>query len=310
MTMFNGYIMVDWSAANSRTTGKDSIWVAELMGNVNDVILTNYPTRSCFRKYLKGKMEEATENNKRLLIGFDFPFGYPANAYGKFSFKDCDDWKGLWKLISTNIKDNIKNYANKNNRFYVASDFNKCFPDNKRPFWGHPTGTNHDGQYPYLENNPPQVYDDNFLSEFRIIEKTLGNQHNINPKSVWQLFCGVTVGGQTLMGIPTLQKVKDHKEIDCVIWPFENIDDKTKHVIAEIYPSIWDTQGDHDINDANQVYTVAKNIAYLDETNLLQKFLNAPFDYERDNKINEGDIIKKEGWILGVDETGNPAQCH
>ncbi len=305
MTMFNGYIMVDWSAASSRTTGKDSIWVAELIGNVNNVILTNYPTRSCFLKYLKGKMEEATKNKKRLLIGFDFPFGYPANAYGKFIFKDCNDWKDLWKLISTNIKDDIKNYKNWNNRFYVASDFNKCFPDNKGPFWGHPTGKNHDGQYPYLENEKPKIYSEKLISEFRLVEKKLGEKTGKQAKSVWQLFCGVTVGSQTLMGIPILNKL--HKEFDCAVWPFDliNEDPKKQFVLAEIYPSIWRRQKKHPIKDADQVYTVAKNIAYLDETNTLKNLLQAPHIHSK-----KDDIIKKEGWILGVDKNGIPAQCH
>ncbi len=288
--------MVDWSANNRPIMGENSIWLAWLERG-QQVKFFNPDTRT---KTLK-KITELLNNKGRTIVGFDFPFGYPYDSYDGFG---CKNWKDLWKLINTNIKDDINNYENCNNRFKVASDFNKCFPDNKGPFWGHPTGEKHAGQYPYLENNPPQVYDDNFLSEFRIIERTLGNQHNINPKSVWQLFCGVTVGGQTLMGIPTLQKLKECKKLDCVIWPFENIDDKTKHVIAEIYPSIWDVQGDHDINDANQVYTVAKNIAYLDETNTLKNLLQAPHIHSK-----KDDIIKKEGWILGVDETGNPAQC-
>ncbi len=311
MTMFNGYIMVDWSAANVSAPENESpnaIWTACWIDG------KSYPpryhrTRLAVFDYLTLIMKATKEKGQRLLIGLDFAFGYPADSYGKFCFKDCDDWKDLWKLISTNIKDNIKNYENWNNRFYVASDFNKCFPDNNGPFWGRPTDEKNKDKYPYLKNNPSQGYGNTLPSEFRHVENAVRNPPRILPKSVWHLFDNFPVGGQTLMGIPTLHKLKECKKLDCVIWPFENIDDKDKHVIAEIYPSIWDIQGDHPIRDANQVYTVAKNIAYLDENELLQKFLNAPFDYERDNKINEGDIIKKEGWMLGIDENGRPAKC-
>ena len=312
MTMFDGYIMVDWSAANSRTTGKDSIWVAELMENVNDVILTNYPTRSCFRKYLKGKMEEATENNKRLLIGFDFPFGYPYDSYDGFG---CKNWTELCQLIDTEIDDNDNN---ENNRFAAAGKLNntrfgKLFENNNKhgPFWGHHRSNCFEG----LPFNTQEGYNRNLKAgqklpeKFRCVEKEIikqnrknkkiKKQRTITPLSVWKLFHGASVGGQTLMGIPTLQTLKQRG--DCCVWPFQNLD-KTKHVIAEIYPSIWDIQGDHNINDANQVYTVAKNIAYLDKNKRLQDFLNAPDAYDKN-------IIKKEGWILGVDKNGIPAQC-
>ncbi len=301
MTMFNGYIMVDWSAANTPAPENESpnaIWTACWING------KSYPpryhrTRLAVFDYLTLIMKATKEKGQRLLIGFDFPFGYPFDSYNGLG---CSDWLELWNLIYNRIEDSP---YNKNNRFEVADGLNTLFKSDG-PFWGYPeTHT-----YKNLHNQAPQDYGKTLPTEFRHVEKLVKDPPRINPKSVWQLFCGVTVGSQTLMGIPTLQKLKEHKEIDCVIWPFENIDDKNKHVIAEIYPSIWDIQGDHDINDANQVYTVAKNIAYLDENELLQKFLNAPFDYERDNKINEGDIIKKEGWILGVDKNGTPAQCH
>ncbi len=292
--------MVDWSSLGRPSPvreSKDAIWTACWING------KSYPpryhrTRLAVFDYLTEKMK----NEKRLLIGFDFPFGYPYDSYNEFG---RSDWKDLWKLISTNIKDDIDNCKNKNNRFDVANKLNSLFAG-EGPFWGHHFSPNN---FLHLKQKPTlQDYDNKLPSKFRHIEKILGNQHGINPSPVWGLFGQGSVGSQSLVGIPKVNKL--HNESNCVVWPFENIDDENKHVIAEIYPSIWDIQGDHDINDANQVYTVAKNIAYLDENKLLQKFLNAPFDYERDNKINEGDIIKKEGWILGVDKNGRPAKCH
>ena len=298
MTLFHGYIMVDWSAANVSAPENESsnaIWTACWING------KSYPpryhrTRTDFFDYLTLIMKATKEKGQRLLIGFDFPFGYPFDSYNGLG---CSDWKDLWKLINTNIKDDIDNRKNKNNRFEVADGLNTLF-ESDGPFWGYPeTHT-----YKHLHNQAPQDYGKTLPTEFRHVEKLLEKQPRINPKSVWKLFCGVTVGSQTLMGIPTLQKLKEHKEIDCVVWPFENIDDKDKHVIAEIYPSIWHAENRYPIRDANQVYTVAKNIAYLDETNTLKNLLQAPHIHSK-----KDDIIKKEGWILGVDKNGNPAQC-
>ncbi len=301
MTMFNGYIMVDWSAANSRTTGADSIWVAELLGDLTQIKLMNYPTRTCVRKYLKSIMKEATEKNHRLLIGFDFPFGYPANAYSKFCFKDYNNWYSLSQFIHDKITDTDKN---KNNRFDVASDFNKCFPDNNGPFWGRPTDKKNKDKYPYLKNENPKIYNEKLISEFRHVEDKLKEQTGKQAKSVWQLFSGVTVGSQTLMGIPTLHKLK--KYTNCAIWPFESIDNKSKHVIAEIYPSIWKSKEEDKRNlglvkDAGQVKTVVEQIFCHDRDDSLQDLFNAPNSYGEN-------ITEKEGWILGVDETGKPAK--
>ena len=301
MTMFDNYLMVDWSANNRPIMGENSIWLAWLERG-QQVKFFNPDTRT---KTLK-KITELLNNKGRTIVGFDFPFGYPYDSYDGFG---CKNWKDLWKLINTNIKDDINNYENCNNRFKVASDFNKCFPDNKGPFWGHPTGEKHAGKYPYLKNIYPKDYGNTLPCEFRIIEEKLRNQTNINPKPVWKLFNppnvnGPTVGSQTLMGIPIVNKLRE--ELDCSVWPFEKInqDPKKQFVLAEIYPSIWDTQDDHDINDANQVYTVAKNIACLDKNDTLKNLLQAPHRHPRKN-----DIIKKEGWILGVDKNGIPAQC-
>ncbi len=294
MTMFNGYIMVDWSAANRPTTGANSIWVAELIGGKKNI--ENFSTREETYDYLIDIISK-TKEKQRLLIGLDFAFGYPADAYDKFNCENKNvknkNWKYLWTLISAQITDN---HRNKNNRFEVAGKLNTHFKGGN-PFWGHNVAHNFNN---LVNNPPPENYGIVLPREKRCIDTLT------NGKSVWNIYNPGSVGSQTLMGIPTLQKLKERG--DCCVWPFQDLDE-TKHVIAEIYPSIWDIQGDHDINDANQAYTVAKNIAYLDKNELLQNFLNAPFDYERDNKINEGDITKKEGWMLGIDENGRPAKC-
>ncbi len=295
MTMFDNYLMVDWSANKDPIMGENSIWLSLIeKGEFIDLEFPNPCTRYLACKVI-GDILKKTEG--RTLVGFDFPFGYPADSYDGFR---RNNWAELWDLISKEIDDKPNN---NNNRFKVAGDLNSYF-DGNGPFWGQHQA--HD--FPNLEHGaPPEGYDGDLPSEFRHIEKLLAKLPAINPKPVWQLFGNGSVGSQTLVGIPKVNKLR--KELNCAIWPFENIDDSSKHVIAEIFPSIWKITETGQTKDEKQVKTVAKNIAYLDETELLQKFLDAPFDYERNNKINEGDIIKKEGWILGVDENGNPAQC-
>ena len=295
--------MVDWSAANSRTTGKDSIWVAEWMRDSKYIILTNYPTREEAYNYLTGIMDKASKNKNRLLIGFDFAFGYPADAYDKFKCKDknvkCKNWEYLWTLISTRITDN---HRNKNNRFEIANKLNLYFTG-VGPFWRHPNpNDNRFGNLPYYQ---PDGYDDWLPSEFRLVEDLVGNQPRINPSSVWELYNPGSVGSQVLMGIPTLQKLKERKKgEDCIFWPFQDLD-KNKHVIAEIYPSIWDEEYRNIglVKDAGQVKTVVQQLSCHDEKGDLKNLLNEPYKHDKKDIITE-----KEGWILGLDETGKPAE--
>ena len=292
MTMFDGYIMVDWSATNKPTPLRESenaIWTAHWINNESNKP-EYHRTRVKAYNYLINLLDtidKASKNKQRLLIGFDFAFGYPYDSYDGFG---CKDWEKLWKLINTEINDSDKN---ENNRFIAGGILNKKFK-NKRPFWGHPPPENN--RFDGLSYRKPKGYGDTLPSEFRIIEKMTRG-----ASSVWQLFGAGCVGSQTLMGIHYLQKLRECT--DCAIWPFEDINNN-KHVIAEIYPSIWHPENHYPIKDANQVYTVAKNIANFDKHGTLKNLLQAPHRHSRHD-----DITKKEGWMLGVDETGKIIQC-
>ncbi len=291
--MFDGYIMVDWSSSKDPIMGENSIWLSLIeKGKFIDLEFPNPCTRYLAYKVI-GDILKKTEG--RTLVGFDFPFGYPANSYDGFR---RNNWADLWDLISKEIDDKPNN---NNNRFKVAGDLNSYF-DGNGPFWGqHQTY-----DFPNLGHSaPPEGYDGDLPSKFRHIEKLLAKLPTINPQPVWKLFGKGSVGSQTLVGIPTLHKLKECKKINCLVWPFENIDDSSKHVIAEIFPSIWKITETGQTKDEKQVKTVAKKLACLDNNGKLESLLKAPHIHSK-----KDDIINKEGWILGVDKNGNPAQCH
>lgn len=74
--MFDRYIIVDWSASNSPKTGKDSIWICDL-GEAGDPVSTNPSTRRQAEEQLRELLIKAADRGERVLIGFDFPYGYP-----------------------------------------------------------------------------------------------------------------------------------------------------------------------------------------------------------------------------------------
>ncbi len=300
MTMFDNYLMVDWSASmDLNNTGENSIWLAWVKKN-EQIKFFNPRNRS-------EALEEITELlnvSGRTIVGFDFPFGYPADSYSNFGF---DNWCKLWEFIHDEIMDE----GNERNRFEVAGKINNtCFGnlfennnEHHGPFWGHPNPNNN--RFEGLPFNTQEYYNINLKADktlpeqFRTIEKLTKG-----AKSVWQLYGSGSVGSQVLLGIPVVNILR--KNFNCAIWPFESIDDRNKHVIVEIYPSIWKSKEEDKRNlglvkDAGQVKTVVEQIFCHDRDDSLQDLFNAPNSYGEN-------ITEKEGWILGVDETGKPAK--
>ena len=79
VTLFDGYVAVDWSANGSPKQGRDSIWLAA-RGWGGTEAPENPPTRSEAVARIEALMRRATAAGRRLLFGFDFPFGYPAGT--------------------------------------------------------------------------------------------------------------------------------------------------------------------------------------------------------------------------------------
>ena len=79
MTLFDRYIAVDWSAANERRTGKDSIWVAE-RGPEGARLSLNPSTRAEATSLVIERLKAARAAGERVMVGFDFVFGYPRGA--------------------------------------------------------------------------------------------------------------------------------------------------------------------------------------------------------------------------------------
>jgi hypothetical protein len=79
MPLFDRYIAVDWSAANAPKRGKDSIWIGEF-GPEGRVPSQNPPTRHAAMEEIVARLLGARRRGERVMLGFDFVFGYPRGA--------------------------------------------------------------------------------------------------------------------------------------------------------------------------------------------------------------------------------------
>ncbi len=285
MPLFDCYMAVDWSASNSPKTGKDSIWVTGCSQNYN-IPPRNISTRHEVVSFIKDHVKASRAVGERLIIGFDFAFGYPS---GFAKILGGEDWQFVWRKIYDLIEDSPKN---KSNRFDVATKLNRLVGQADGPFWGHP----HQHSYSSLGPKKPITPFQNF-SEFRIVESRARGS-----KSVWQLAYNGAVGSQTLLGIAALESLRRDPEIgsQIAIWPFETdfASNMSKPIIfAEIYPSSHEDieTMPQKVLDAQQVAKIVQDFKNWDATDELGEKLSVK-NLSRDNREA---VLREEGWIVG-----------
>ena len=278
MPVFDGYVAVDWSANAQPKRGRNSIWIA-VCDTDGPPQCENPRTREAAMERIQTLLDEATAKCRRLLCGFDFPFGYPEHTAQKLT--GYGGWEAVWERIAEVIQDCPNNG---NNSFAAAARLNQAF-DSEGPFWGH-------GQNPVPGipgSRPEDVWGMNLLPRLRYSECLIPQ-----AKEVWRLFGQGTVGRQALTGIARLQRLRCGRD-DVQVWPFETLGEGRSHVLAEIYPSLIVHCPNHATKDEGQVEAVAVTLRELDRSGDLQEYLQAP-------NAMPARVIAEEGLILGMQD--------
>jgi precorrin-8X/cobalt-precorrin-8 methylmutase len=284
MPLFDRYVVVDWSANNSPKKGKDSIWIADASQDGLPT-LSNPATRHEAMARVSEIIAEVLDAGKRVLIGFDFAFGYPSDA----AFLPGEGrWNDVWTWLGEHVRDDE---ANVSNRFEIAGQLNQMC-GMVGPFWGHPA--QHVGRYDGLGANKPEA------QLHRVREKRHVEKFATNAQSVWKLAYTGSVGSQTLLGVAALQKLRKRFAADALaIWPFETnfAENLSRPVtVAEIYPSYFSVSPRHgETMDEAQVRTLATGFAERDAAGGLGAWLDGPKD-----EVMRRDALEREGWIVGV----------
>ena len=298
--LFDAYVMVDWSAASSPKTGKDSVWIGVLKRDTRFRLAFeafNPPTRAAAETKVREVLADLRRRGERALIGFDFALGYPSNTAATLKLKE-PTWAGMWSFLASNVADKADNT---NNRFAVAAKMNRLMTDEARPFWGAPA---RDTQR-WLQSTRPETHGGDLPPLFRRAELATQSGGK-GAKSVWQIFGNGTVGSQAIVGIPMVKRLADELGDKALVWPFqtgwraltpEDVTGK-EAVIVEVYPSLHNARVDPgEVPDRAQVRATAEHFARLDEASKLGAAFAAP--KEATPEI-VAEVEREEGWILGV----------
>ena len=299
MTLFDAYLMVDWSAEARPKLGRDSIWLAlaeRSSRGLRLAVLENVPTRQGARARIADLLVEQAARGRRTLAGFDFPFGYPEGTASALGLKGAP-WQATWDRLAALVDDGADNA---NNRFAVADRLNAAMGQPAGPFWGHPQGR----RFGHLAMTRPP-YDG-------LAEKRIGERYISGPQPVWKLAGAGSVGSQALTGIPVVRLLRRDRRLKdlCRVWPFEtglallDAEATRRHpvTLAEIYPSLVAPRARGEaVKDALQVQAIAGHFARLDEAGELAAMFAGADDLSAAERAT---VEREEGWVLGVDRPG------
>jgi hypothetical protein len=224
MRLFDAYLAVDWSSRSKASPARptrDALWVGEatVMDDVGtlDINESYWSTRKACMDHTRSRLLHHTRRGHRVLIGFDFAYGYPSGYAAALGLAgDAPPWRLIWDELSRLIKDDENNH---NNRFEVAAELNaNCGGIEIGPMWGCPTSKTLPNLRPKSPKYPFVTRSGIALERLRWADKATAG---VQP--VWKLFGVGSVGGQCMVGIPAVRSLRDDPELGRFsrVWPFE-----------------------------------------------------------------------------------------
>lgn len=271
MTRFDTIAILDWSSGKDTgpTPRKDAIWLG-ITRDGTGAEPEYIRNRMDAENRLATLIQNECAAGRRLLVGFDFPFGFPA-GFAKALTGTADPF-AVWEWLATRIEDS----ARSNNRFELAARINAVFPGTG-PFW-----------FNGLKQDIPGLPRRDTRDGHGLPEKRQCDLAAKGAFSCWQMGGAGAVGGQVLTGLPMLHRLRERFTGQVAVWPFEP--PNAPVVFAEIWPglinpAVKEAEAAGGIRDAHQVRLLARALSGLPETELADMLdVRAP----------------EEGWILGL----------
>ena len=298
--LFDSYVIVDWSAASKPSTGSDSIWIGVLSPDARLKLAFkshNPATRAEALKMLEDILGRALHRGDRVLLGFDFSLGFPAGTASALGLEG-PPWRAIRQFLLKEMKDKPDN---SNNRFPLAARMNRLMSGGPFPFWG----CSKKDELTTLSQKKSREHGSGEVAEFRLAEQAATAAGKGRPQPVWKIYYAGAVGGQTLTGVPAVERLRE-KLPNTRIWPFElpleplteeTLAD-TRIVISEVYPSMIPAKPEGgETKDSAQVRGLSAWFAELDAQGKLGPLFAAGGNLSDEQKAA---ISSEEGWILGI----------
>lgn len=279
MSGFDTFLVADWSAAKRAPArpSADAIWIGVARdGEVEEP--SYHRTRQDAESWLAAFFDAEGAAGRRVLATFDFPFGYPA-GFARI-VTGSDDPFALWDWFAAEIIDTPQG---DNNRFEIAERLNRLTPG-PGPFWGKPR----------RDAWPDVPYRKEGIEFAPVAERRACDLAAKAASSCFQMSFPPTVGGQIMMGLPVLARLRRRGGV--AVWPFE-AHDAAPVVFAEIWPGLIEDAvkeemaeiGKGAIRDQIQVRLLSRALSRLARERLEALMSDLP------------EAASEEAWILGAE---------
>ena len=291
--LFDAYVIVRWSAASKAAAGADSVLIGLVRRDVrfrNTYSGQTAATRAEGEKKLCAILDDLAKRNEKVVLGLDFPLGFPRGLAAGLKLAG-EPWQAVWTQLDKMVKDKADNT---NNRFAVGSEINRRVTGGPFPFWGCPPRD----ALTTLQPKRTREHEATDLPERRLAETKVKG-----APSIWKLYYNGSIGGQAILGIPMVRRLKQKFGDAMKVWPFETgwgAPDLggVQLVAAEIFTLGAETKpAAGESKDQTEIRAYAEQIAKLDDAGRLGPLFDAPKGVSAD----EAEIARsEEGWILGA----------
>ncbi len=298
--LFDSYVVVSWSAASKPATGADSIWIGAMTPDARFKLAfkaSNPVSRAKAIEELEDLLGRCLKRGDRVFLGLDFPLGFPAGTAAALKLEGAP-WQAVRTFLSKEMKDKPDN---SNNRFALAARMNRLMSNGPFPFWG----CSKKDELTTLAMKKVREHGPGEVAEFRLTETAMAEAKKSRPQPIWKIAYAGAVGGQTLTGLPAIEKLRA-KFPAMRIWPFDvpfatltRVEmEGVRIVTAEVSPALALTkQETTEIRDEARIRGVAEWAAELDANGKLGSLfagIRPLSDPQKDA------VTSEEGWILGI----------
>ncbi|MDB4367972.1 hypothetical protein N9Z38_00420 [Mariniblastus sp.] len=227
-------------------------------------------------------------SDKRTLVLVDAALGYPA-GFTKAVFGG-EGWEDLLARFGAFYN----KLANGMKPIDVAREINKKLADD-----GSPPAFAMSEEWPTIA-----FYTKNKMSPFRLVDQLLVGAKS--PLDFRQTTLG-KVGGHTISCLSAISKLRNDPVVSFLFWPQEVYDTeklaRSKHVIAEVYPAIFDVDDTASLQETTEHERDARKVVKWAVKSQTNQMLGNAFDLNRFGFNDDWlEKIREEGWILGLDE--------
>jgi hypothetical protein len=294
--LFNAYVIVRWSAASKASAGADSVQIGAVKRDVrfrNAYEAHAASTRAEGEKKLTALLDDLKKRGERVLVGFDFPLGFPRGLAAGLKLQG-EPWQAVWTQLDRMVKDKPDNT---NNRFGVGAEINRRLTEGPFPFWGCPPRD----ALTTIQPKRTREHLPEDLPELRLTEARVKG-----APSIWKLYYNGSIGGQAILGIPMVRRLKQKYGDAMRVWPFETgwkaltpSDLEGVQVLAaEVFAGHETAKpAPGETKDQTELRAAAEHLARLDEAGKLAAAFAAPKDLSEEDAAT---ARTEEGWILSA----------